>query len=57
MHRCKELIETIETDILLVIFEARNEKIIILQIKEVHVVSSTMRPMRRSRVAQAGPHQ
>ena len=58
MHHYEELVEAIETYILLVIFGARNEKIIILQIKgEVHVISSTMQPMRRSRMAQVGPHQ
>ena len=58
MHHYEELVEMIEMDALLVIFGARNEKIIILQIKgEVHVISSTMQPMRRSRMAQVGPHQ
>ena len=46
MHHYEELVEAIETYILLVIFGARNEKIIILQIKEVHDVSSTMQTMR-----------
>jgi hypothetical protein len=41
VHHCEDLVEMIETDILLAIFGARNEKILILQIKgEAHINSA-----------------
>jgi len=58
MHHYEELVEAIETYILLVIFGARNEKIIILQIKgENHVHNSAMQPNQELPRGDGGPLQ
>jgi hypothetical protein len=63
VHQCEKLIDTIETDILFAIFGAQKRKILISQIKEVHVTRRgpphivSCRPLTGGHVSVAVGHQ